>query len=529
MQLKAFCSTSFPNRRALIQTLLVMKLTAIIILATALQVSATGNSQTITYSGKNVALTAVFKAVEKQTGYVFFFPYSSLAEARPVTLKVKNAPLEEVLKLCFEEQPFSYVIKEQTIVISTRQSQLSRYPKADLPGSAIDIRGRIVNEKGEPLQGVTVQVKGSSKVTTTDADGSFAIDLGDNEKILVISYVNMETQEVNVDGKTNVQVQLQLAENALTDIVVVGYGTQKKRDITGAIASYDAKNLDERPVLRVDQAMIGQMAGVRVKQSSGLPGRGFSVQVRGTGSISANNEPLYVIDGFPLEVSAQNTSGGFSTGNPLDNINPNDIESIQVLKDASSAAIYGSRGSNGVVLITTKKGKSGKAAISLNSYIGYNERVRKLDMLDSEGWVDRSIDIINNTWIKSGPGRTADQTTAERQAILGTTSINTNFMIDDRWLQPGHPGLTYLDWQDEFFQKGLVQNYQLSASGGNEFVKYYISGNYLNQEGITPGVTYKNYSVRANVEVQASKKLKFGLNIAPTYSIANDPGVDGKD
>jgi TonB-linked SusC/RagA family outer membrane protein len=230
-----------------------------------------------------------------------------------------------------------------------------------------------------------------------------------------------------------------------------------------------------------------------------------------------------------LEVSAQNTGGGFSTGNPLDNLNPNDIESIQVLKDASAAAIYGSRGSNGVVLITTKKGRSGKAAISFNTYVGYNERVRKLDMLDAEGWIDRSIDIINTNWIKSGTGRTASQTTAQRQAVLGISTININFMIDDRWLMPGHPGLRYIDWQDEFFRKGAVQNYQLSASGGNDFVKYYVSGNYLDQDGITPGVTYKNYSARANIEVQASNKIKFGLNIAPTYSVINDPGVDGKD
>ena len=173
------------------------------------------------------------------------------------------------------------------------------------------------------------------------------------------------------------------------------------------MATFNTENLDEHPVPRVDQAMVGQMAGVRVKQTSGLPGRGFSVQVRGTGSIGANNEPLYVIDGFPLEVSRQNDNGGFSTGNPLDNLNPNDIESIQVLKDASAAAIYGSRGSNGVVLITTKKGRTGKAVISFNAYAGYNERVRKLDMLDAEGWIDRSIDIINTNWVKSGPGRTA--------------------------------------------------------------------------------------------------------------------------
>ena len=392
------------------------------------------------------------------------------------------------------------------------------------------IKGKITDETGAGIPDVTVTVKETTITTKTDANGNFVIIVPETVKNgeLLFTHISYPNTTVKISGN-EVTLILQKITKQLDEVIIVGYGTQKKKDITGAVATLNTENLDERPVLRVDQALVGQMAGVRVKQTSGLPGRGFSVQIRGTGSISANNEPLYVIDGFPLEVAAQNAGGGFSTGNPLDNINPNDIESIQVLKDASASAIYGSRGSNGVVLITTKKGRSGKATISFNSYAGYNERVRKLDMLDAEGWIDRAINIINTNWIKSGVGRTADQTTAQRKAILGTTSTNVNFMIDDRWLMPGHPGLRYLDWQDEFFQKGIVQNYQLSASGGTDLIKYYVSGNYLNQEGITPGVTYKSYSARANVEVQASNKIKFGLNIAPTYSIANDPGVDGKD
>lgn len=392
------------------------------------------------------------------------------------------------------------------------------------------IKGKIIDETGAGIPDASVSIKGTTATTKTDVNGNFEITVPEGIKNpqLFFTHVNYLGQTVSAPGN-EVFLTLQKASKQLDEVIVVGYGTQKKGDITGAVAKFNAENLDERPVTRVDQALVGQMAGVRVKQTSGVPGRGFSVQVRGTGSIGANNEPLYVIDGFPLEVSRQNDGGGFSTGNPLDNLNPNDIESIQVLKDASAAAIYGSRGSNGVVLISTKKGKSGKAAISFNTYVGYNERVRKLDMLDSEGWVDRAMDIINTNWIKSGTGRTADQTTDQRKAILGTTSTNINLMIDDRWLMPGHPGLIYLDWQDEFFRKGIVQNYQLSATGGNDFVKYYVSGNYLNQEGITYGVSNKSYSARANVEVQASNKIKFGINIAPTYSIINDPGVDGKD
>ncbi|MBC7828298.1 MAG: TonB-dependent receptor [Chitinophagaceae bacterium] len=393
------------------------------------------------------------------------------------------------------------------------------------------IKGKITDETGAPVPDVSVALKGNSAQTRTAADGTFVITAPNGSAELVFTHVSYPEKTVTVSGN-DVSVTLEQSSRQLDEVIVVGYGTQKKRDVTGAVATFNADNLDERPIARVDQALVGQMAGVRVKQTSGLPGRGFSIQIRGTGSISASNEPLYVIDGFPLEVSAQNTNGGFSIGNPLDNLNPNDIESIQVLKDASAAAIYGSRASNGVVLITTKRGKSGKAKISFNTYAGYNERVRKLDMLNAEQWVDRSIEIINRDWVRSAAtGRTADQTTAQRRAILGLPAgtFNVTFMIDDRWTQPGHPGLTYVDWQDEFFRKGMVQNYQLSASGGNDFVKYFVSGDYLDQEGVSYGVNYKRYSARANVEVQASNKVKFGINLAPSYSTGNDPGVDGKD
>jgi len=292
----------------------------------------------------------------------------------------------------------------------------------------------------------------------------------------------------------------------------------------------DTEIIEERPIARLDQAIIGQMAGVRVAQTSGLPGRGYSIQVRGTGSITANNQPLYVIDGFPLDVSEQNAGGGFDTGNPLDNINPNDISSIEVLKDAAAAAIYGSRASNGVVLITTKSGHPGKAKINFNVYGGTNKTANKLDILNAEEWIDRATEMINNAYLSGDDGTQNRQITddqATREANIG--GFNASQIPDARWSQPGHPGLVYIDWQDEMFRTGVVQNYQLSASGGNEFVKYYVSGGYMDQEGIAIGVDYTRYSAKANVEITANDRLKFGVNISPSYAIANDPGVEGKD
>lgn len=393
------------------------------------------------------------------------------------------------------------------------------------------VSGKVVDENGKALEGVTVQVKGTSVGTTSRPDGKFEIMAPSSTAVLVLSSVGFAELEVALAGRNEIAVTLTSVAAALQDVVVVGYGSQKKKTVTAAMATYDAKNLDERPVLRVDQAMVGQMAGVVVKQTSGALGKGMSIQVRGVGSITAGNEPLYVVDGFPLATAATNGSGNFATGNPMDNMNPNDIESIQVLKDAAAASIYGSRAANGVVLITTKRGKSGKPQISFNSFAGYMERSRKLDMLSAEEWVDRAKEIINSTWAASGAGRTATQTNEQRRVILGLApgTVNTSLMYDDRWDLPGHPGLRYIDWQDEAFRKGLMQNHQISASGGNEFVKYYVSGNYSKTEGMVIHTDYTFYSARANVEVNASKRFKFGININPSFSVNNDPGVDGKD
>nr|WP_294899022.1 TonB-dependent receptor [uncultured Pedobacter sp.] len=398
-------------------------------------------------------------------------------------------------------------------------------------GQEQTIKGKVIEKTNEPLPGVAVENQTTKKVTQTDLNGNFSM-AGSPGDVLKVSYVGYISQTIKIGPATNnLTITLIADTKSLDEVVVIGYGTQKRSNISGAVSSFKADNLDERPVGRVDQALVGQMAGVTVKQTTGLPGKGLSIQVRGTGTVSAGSEPLYVIDGFPLATAAPNGSGNYATGNPLDNINPNDIESIQVLKDAASAAIYGSRAANGVVLITTKSGQQGKAKISVNSYVGYNEASRKLDMLTGEEWIDRATEMINYNWVNSAPGRTADQTNEQRRVLLGLApgQLNTNLMYDDRWFQPGMPGLEIIDWENAAFRKGLTQNYQLSASGGSDAVKYYVSGNYSGQQGMIIGLDYNSYSARANVEVNANKKLKLGMNISPTYAVGADPGVEGKD
>lgn len=396
------------------------------------------------------------------------------------------------------------------------------------------ISGKVLDDNGKPLANVTVKVKGSTVTTLSGNDGSFTIKAPKTSNTLIFSYVGFEQKEISIEGKNNVSISLVNSQKNLDDVVVVGYGTQKRGNVTGAVSILKNQNLDERAITRVDQALVGQLAGVTVKQTTGVPGKAFSIQVRGTGSISGGNEPLYVIDGFPLSVNSSNTgNGSYTTGNPLDNINPNDIETIQVLKDAAAAAIYGSRASNGVVIITTKRGQSGKPKISFNTYIGYNQAAKKLQLLNGQQWIDRATEMINAAYVLkySAAGATANDDAPTRQAKIGLTGaqINTSYMLDPRWAMTGHPGLEFEDWQDVIERKGLMQNHEISASGGTDAVKYFISGNYADQNGFVIGLDYRTYSARANVEINASKNLKFGLNIAPTYSITQDPGVEGKD
>lgn len=393
------------------------------------------------------------------------------------------------------------------------------------------LKGKIVDASQQPLVGVSVQVLGDeNRSASSGLDGAFSVaaEIGETLRFTSVEY---ESLDLVITTLQPLNVTMKAKDEVLDEVVVIGYGTQRRSDVIAPVSKFNAEGLEERPLVRVDQALVGQMSGVRVKQTTGVPGKGLSVQVRGSGSITAGSEPLYVIDGFPLATAAPNGSGNYASGNPLDNINPNDIESIEVLKDASAAAIYGSRAANGVVLITTKRGKSGKPTISFNTYIGASSPYRKLDMLNGEEWIDRAVEMINSNWAASGAGRTASQTMEERRAILGIDpgTYSTAYMYDERWLQDGRPGLHTIDWQDEAYRTGMVQNYQLGASGGTEYVNYYISGNYMDQKGIIRGLDYKNYALRANVDVKPTKKLAFGMNLAPTYSEANDPGVEGKD
>jgi TonB-linked SusC/RagA family outer membrane protein len=374
---------------------------------------------------------------------------------------------------------------------------------------------------GDVLAGTTIQVKGTNVGATTDSQGKYQINLPATGNTLVFSFIGYQPLEIVVGNRSVVNAQLNGTDNALSEVVVVGYGVQNRRDITTAIGSVKAKDLAGQPVASFDQALAAKIAGVQVSQTSGAPGAALSVRVRGTGSISAGNDPLYVIDGIPLSRDTKFATGSTNTQFPdnpinvLSTINTDDIESIEVLKDASAAAIYGSRGSNGVVLLTTKRGKEGKTVVNYDSYVGVQQVSKKIDLLDAYQYAQLSNEAKNNAYLDRNPTGKPIDSNAIRTAGIGAPS--TLIQPEIVPYLSGQAGLPSTDWQDAIFRSATIQNHTLSISGGKDNVKFYVSGNYMNQRGVVISSGFKRYSTRANVEIK-SGKLTAGVNFNPTYS-----------
>lgn len=495
-------------------------------------------NRTVNIAVNNSSLETTLKKLEKDASIKFVYSKNIVKTDQKITFAAVDLQLREVLEKLLVERGIAYRVINDHIVLNVTPQYAELKKLAAEKQAAINaainiytVKGKVIDETGLGLPGVSVKLKGTTNVTATDNSGNYTINIPDGTGTLEFTFVGYTPKEVAVAGQTVINVTLNENNKQLNEVVVIGYGTQKRGNVTGATATLKNENLDERAITRVDQALVGQLAGVTVKQTTGVPGKAFSIQVRGTGSITAGNEPLYVIDGFPLSNNSSNTgNGSFVGGNPLDNINPNDIENVQVLKDAAAAAIYGSRASNGVVLITTKHGANGKTKITFNTYAGYNAASKKLNMLSGDEWIDRATEMINAAYVTKygSAGATANDNAATRTAINGG-AFSTAYQLDPRWAIPGHPGLQFVDWQSAIEQNGFMNNNELSASGGSETATYFISGNYANQDGFVKGLGYKVYSLRANVELKVAKNLKLGANIAPSYSITEDPGVEGKD
>jgi len=368
------------------------------------------------------------------------------------------------------------------------------------------VKGKVTGANdNEALPGVSVVIKGTQRGTTTSAEGTFQLEIPDASTVLVFSFVGYKSVEEAVGSRSDISVKLSPENKSLEEVVVVGYGTQSKRAVTGSVISINYDKFKDRSFSNVTQSLAGSLPGVNISQSQGAPGSSPVIKIRGVSSITAGTNPLIVVDGVPLE--------NFN----LNLINPQDIESVEVLKDASSAAIYGSRGSSGVILVTTKMGKPGKTNISANVEYGSQKVIRKVGMMDAQQYISTYIDAKNNAWMAQG-GKASDPNSA-RPATL---RIPEDFTNNPQQFGKG------TDWQDVMFRTAPSVNAQLSVSGGTEKTQYLFSGAYLDQTAVLDENYYKRLSLRSNVRTQVSKKLAIGLNLGVTAIFDRTEGTKGK-
>ncbi|WP_084286792.1 TonB-dependent receptor [Pedobacter nyackensis] len=460
-----------------------MKLIAIILTVVSLHASASAFSQ-INIAVKNSPIERVLKEIKKQSGYSIFYDADYLATAKPVNLNLNNASLAESLKRCFEGQPFTYQIFSNTIVIKA----LNPVPEQ----RDVVIAGKVTDENGEPLPGVTVKVKGSSTVVLTNSMGLYSVRVVNNKAILIFSFLGFSTQEVAINGRTAVNIKMVEEVGKLNQVVVIGYGSVNRKDLTGSVASVNISDFAKAPVTSFDEALAGRVAGVTVAGADGQPGSVNNIVIRGPGSITQDNSPLFVVDGFPLE-DADNSF-----------INPDNIESIDILKDASSTAIYGSRGANGVIIITTKRGKKGDPVINFNSYYGIQKNTNVMELLSPYEFVKVQLEQSKNL----SPNYGAIIYTPGSLPITSPDYIEGGNTLESYRNVKG----TYI--QDEYFRKAGVQNYDISLRGGTDKTLYAISANVRDMEGIIINSGFKRYMGSLSLDQYVKKSLKVGTNLS---------------
>ncbi len=429
---------------------------------------ANAQNQKVQLNGKNLTLKAVFKQIEEQTKMSVDYDAEVINTSRQITSVLKEMTVDELLKQLFRNTEYTYAFEGSHILIKPRQSQSKK-----------KITGTITDESGLPVIGANIVVKGTANGVITDLNGNFMIEVTENA-VLKVSYVGYSSKEIPVGNKTHLIIQIkedtelldevvvigyQIKEDTelLDEVVVIGYGVVKKSDLTGSVSSVKSDVVNSYPTTNVLQALSGKSAGTQIKQSTGAPGADVSVRIRGTNSIQGSNEPLYVIDGFPISSTPSN-------------LNNSEIESIEILKDASATAIYGSRGANGVVLITTKQGKVGKTHVEFETSYSSQSLIKKMDMMDATEY-------------------------AQFYNLQQKTDTGKEFFTQEQVNGFGKG----FDWQDLIFRNAPLWKGSLSISGGSEKTQFALSGSLFRQDGIIEGSDYHRYSVQTNLKHEINR------------------------
>lgn len=476
------------------KTLLMIKLTVLLLVVGCLHVSAHSYGQTVTFSKKKASLAEIFEAIHSQTGYFFYYKVEALKQAKPVSLEVNRAPLREVLNLCFASQPLTYEISGDYIIV---KEKITETP-ADT--TWLDVRGRVISSRGEAIAGATITVIGLERMITTAENGRFYLPQIPQTAVLEISSIGYKTRRVSVVGGLELLIQMEVIDTKLDEVQVIAYGTQTRRTNTGNVSRVSGSELALQPVSNPLAALHGRVPGLVIQQNTGVPGGGISVQLRGQNSLRANgNDLLYLVDGVPFpssSIASPFTSVVVLGGNPLNAINPADIESIEVLKDADATSIYGSRGANGVVLITTKKGTTGKTSAQFNINTGWGKIASTMDLLNRREYLDMRLEAFRNDGVEPGP--------ADFDITLWDTS-------------------RYTDWQKELVGKtGRYTTAEASFSGGTSRTNWLLSSTYRKETTVFPGdFADQRGSVHINFNHQSEDK-RFSSSVSASYLTGNN-------
>jgi len=493
-----------PYGRAVTKTLRVVKLTAFIILIACLQVSARGYGQRVTLQVHHASLESVLAEIQKQTGYNFVYAKIELENTRPVDLNVHEAELLQVLAQCFKDQPLAYTIEDQYVVVKKKSvaPSIQKSVGDSSKPRGIDAKGRVVDEKGEVLAGASVEMRNGKKSTLTDAKGVFELKNVPVGVVLVISYTGYQKKEIEVNEADLKTVVLAIANNQLDQAQVIAYGTTTERLNTGNVTTVNAKEIEEQPVTNPLLALEGRVPGLYIVQGNGMPGSSVTVNIQGQNSIQNGNTPFYVVDGVPY--SSQALQGlSPANGNPLDFINPSDIESISVLKDADATAIYGSRAANGAILITTKKGRIGQAKLGFNFQDGWSAITKMMPVLNTQQYIQMRLEAINND---------------------GLTIQPSDYDINGTWDTTRN-----INWQKTLIANmARYLNLNADISGGNASTQYFVGATYNRQAPPFPGdfVDQKG-ALHFNLVTTSSNK-KFRLTLNGNY-LAEDNQLPGTD
>ena len=457
----------------------------------------------LTMSAASVSLQDIFNAIKKQTGYTVFYNNSLINDQDKIKINFSKTDVKVVLSTILQGKNITWTVNDRLIILKKNQETNSKTITGTQQNSRIKIIGTVMDKDDHSgIPGVTIKVKNSNNTAVTGANGFYSIAT-DEPGVITFSSIGYQTVELSVNTSKNINIELVKTNSALNEVVVVGYGTQRKSDVSNSVSSMSSSQIEKQVTGNVLNTMAGQMSGVEVRQGSGRPGDNPTIRIRGSGSINASNAPLYVVDGLPLEDASD-----------INSLNPNDIATIDVLKDAAAAAIYGSRGGNGVVIVTTKKGKAGQAKFDFSAYTGINSASKRIKVLDKDEYIKYQIEGYQSSWIQSGGDPNVPN--ASRPAAY-------RYLV--QYDQPENFPNT--DWQSEIMRSAPISNYQLGAQGGSDKFNYYVSGNYFTQQGIIKATDISKYNMRANINSKLNNYLEIGLNITPSYSLENLRGTDG--